>query len=119
MIIYTEYIKVLIYCLIVTLLVEIIFSLILGLRKKDLLNVLLVNLLTNPLMNCIHPLVLFEYGKTAQLISFIILEIVVILAEGFIYKKYLNYNKINSYLLSLILNFASCGIGLLINYFIY
>ena len=119
MIMYTEYLKVLIYCLAVTLVVEILFALILGLRKKDLLNVLLVNILTNPLMNCIHPLILFEYGKTAQLICFIILEIVVVLVEGFIYKKYLNYSKINSYILSLILNIASCGLGLLLNYFIF
>ena len=119
MFIYNNYLYWLVYSLLLTVFLEIIFSVIFGLRKKDLLNVLLVNILTNPLINCIHPLVLFEYGKKAQIICLIILEILVLFFEGLIYKKTLKYNKLNGLLLSLILNFISFTLGAVLNYFIF
>lgn len=119
MLIYFDYIPILIYALLLTIVIEITASLVLGLRKKDLLNVLLVNTITNPLINCIHPLFLFKYGKSAQIICLIILEILVVLTEGLIYKKVLNYKKINGYSLSLILNILSYLAGLVINNFIF
>ena len=39
--------------------------------------------------------------------------------ETIIYQKYLERKKINGYILSLILNIASCGLGMLINNIIY
>lgn len=119
MFLYTDYLSLLIYSLLLTIFLEIIFSIIFGLRKKDLINVLLVNVLTNPLINCIHPLFLFEYGKTAQIICLFILEILVVIVEGFVYQKTLNYKRINLFVLSLILNLISFMLGTVLNYFIF
>lgn len=119
MFLYTNYLSLLIYSLLLTIFLEILFSLIFGLRKKDLINVLLVNVLTNPLINCIHPLFLLEYGKKAQIISLFILEILVVIVEGSIYRKTLVYKKINPYILSLILNLLSFAISAIFNYFIF
>lgn len=119
MYIYTNYVYIILYCLILTLILEMFIAFILKLRKKDLVNVLLVNILTNPLINCIHPLFLFKYGKNVQIICLLILEILVVFVEGFIYKKTLNYKKLNGYILALILNLISFTIGAILNYFIF
>ena len=101
--------------LLFTVIIEILISLFFGYRKKDLLNVLLVNFLTNPLLNSTVVAINFFGGLKYRNISLIILEILVVVIEGNIYQKYLINRKINGYLLSLILNLSSFGIGLLIN----
>ena len=49
----------------------------------------------------------------------IILEITAFLVEGLIYKKTLEYKRINGFLLSLILNISSYVLGILINSLIW
>ena len=39
------------------------------------------------------------------------MEIMVVIVEGFIYKKYLKYDKLNPFFVSLILNASSYFIG--------
>lgn len=97
-----------------TLLFEIGFALILGLRKpKDLLLVFLVNVLTNP------PLVLFLnlFSLRHEVPWYLILtlETAVVLTEGFLYRKRLEYTRISPFLLSFILNFISYTGGLIIS----
>lgn len=106
-------------CLISTIVIEHIMSLLLGIRnKKDILNVILVNIMTNPLVVSI--LMYITYNRLFNTtISIIILEILVILTEGFTYKKVLTFDKINPYVLSLILNISSYFIGELLNNIIY
>lgn len=106
-------------CLISTIVIELIMSLLLGIRnKKDILNVILVNIMTNPLVVSI--LMYITYNRLFNTtISIIILEILVILTEGFTYKKVLTFDKINPYVLSLILNISSYFIGGLLNNIIY
>ena len=106
-------------CLSSTIVIELIMSLLLGIRnKKDILNVILVNIMTNPLVVSI--LMYITYNRLFNTtISIIILEILVILTEGFIYKKVLTFDKINPYVLSLILNISSYFIGGLLNNIIY
>ena len=111
--------KVMINSLIITLVVELSFAFILKYRKKDLLNVFLVNVLTNPLLNSLIVAINFYYGLKWRNISLVIFEIVVVVVEGFIYHKYLERRKINGFLLSLILNLSSYLIGNLINNLIY
>ena len=111
--------KVMLISLTCTLIIETTFAFILKYRGKDLVNVLLVNILTNPLLNSVIVAINYYYGLKARNISLIVLEILVVLIEGIIYQKYLNRRKINGYLLSLILNIASYGLGLLINEIIY
>ena len=111
--------KVMLISLTITIIIEVGISLVLGYRKRDIINILLVNILTNPLLNSVIVAINYYYGLKARNISLIILEILVVLCEGFIYQKYLQKRKINGYLLSLILNISSYGLGLLINKIIY
>ena len=111
--------KVMLICLVSTIIIEVSIAFILRYRGKDLINVLLVNVLTNPLLNSSVIAINYFYGLKARNICLYILEILVVLIEGFIYSKYLEKRKINGYLLSLILNIASYVIGLLINKIIY
>lgn len=106
-------------CLSSTIVIELIMSLLLGMRnKKDILNVIFVNIMTNPLVVSI--LMYITYNRLFNTtISIIILEILVILTEGFTYKKVLTFDKINPYVLSLILNISSYFIGELLNNIIY
>lgn len=105
--------------LLCTLTIELGIAYIFKYRGKDLINVLLVNILTNPLLNSIIVAINYYYGLKTRNISLIILEIMVVLIEGFIYQKYLDRRRINGYLLSLLLNVSSYLIGLLINELIY
>lgn len=110
---------VLLRCLLITIVVECGVALILGYRKRDLLNVFLVNVLTNPLLNSIVIYINVYYGLKYRNIALYVFEVLVVFIEGFIYYKYLDKRKINGYLLSLILNVSSYVIGLIINYIIY
>lgn len=99
-------------CLSLTILIEVIVAYILNVRKiKDFINIVLVNFLTNPLVVTIPFFCNIYYGIICRNIALVILEIFAFLIEGFIYKKYLSFNKINPYIISLILNFMSYTIG--------
>ena len=102
-------------CLSLTIILELLIALLLGIReKKDILNVILVNIITNPLVVSISTLFLINGGIKAHDISEYILEVLAVISEGFIYNKYLKYKKINGYLLSFILNLLSYSIGYII-----
>lgn len=108
---------VMIKCLSLTIIFELLLAFFLSVRNlKDYLNIVLVNIITNPLVVTIPIYIQIKYGLTARWIILLMLEIMTIIFEGFIYKKYLNYKKMNPYLLSLILNGASYLIGEIINY---
>ena len=104
-------------CLILTIIIEVVIGLLLKVRnKKDLLNILLVNVLTNPLVVSLPIFMLFKFGLIAKYVSFAILEILTVIVEGFIYSKVLEYRKINPYLLSLILNISSYLVGVFMDF---
>lgn len=106
-------------CLILTIVVEVIVGLILGIRnKKDIINVILVNIVTNPIVVSIPILIYLYYGYNYERLSLYILEVITLFVEGLIYLKVLNYKKINPFLISLFLNLSSYLIGELINYFL-
>ena len=111
--------KVMLISLICTIVIEVSVAFLLHYRGKDLINVLLVNILTNPLLNSSIVAINYYYGLKVRNTCLYIFEILVIIVEGFIYWKYLERKKINGFLLSLILNIASYVIGLLINKIIY
>ena len=106
----------LIRCLLLTIIIELIIALILGIRdKKDIINIILVNVITNPIVVMSQTLLYIKFGYNIEMIGIAILEVLVVLVEGLIYKKVLNYKKINPILLSLILNTLSFLIGEFIN----
>ncbi len=111
--------KVMLICLGCTVIIECGVALILGYRKKDLLNVLLVNFLTNPIVSSVPVFFNYHYGLKARNIVLLILEILTLFVEGFIYVKVLKRRKINGFILSLILNLSSYLLGLVINSIIY
>lgn len=105
--------------LILTVLIEVALALIIGIRKrKDILNVILVNTITNPIVNIV-PITLNVYVSLfARNVSLIVLEVLALFVEAIIYKFTLKYKKINWFLISLILNASSFGIGEILNYFV-
>lgn len=111
--------KVMIISFFITIIIELGIAFFLKYRKRDLLNIFLVNLLTNPLLNSVVVTINFYYGLRCRNIALLFLEIIVFLIEGVIYQKYLNNRKLNGYLLSLLLNISSFGLGLIINKIIY
>jgi len=103
-------------CLLCTIVIETVIALICGVRKKkDILNVVLVNILTNPIVVSLPVLLGYNFGVKWQITSLIILEIITLISEGFIYSKVLDFKKINPYVLSIILNLGSYLIGEVIN----
>lgn len=103
-------------CLICTIVIELCVALILKVKnRKDLLNIVLVNIVTNPLVVSVPIFILVRYGYDSSIITLIILEIITVLFEGLIYLKVLSYKRINPFVLSLLLNFSSYLIGEIIN----
>lgn len=110
----------LITCLIITIIVEVFIAYLLRIReKKDYLNIILVNIITNPIVVLFPYIIYLYHGITARYISLAILELFAFLTEGYIYYKVLKYKKINGFILSLILNLSSYIIGDVINLIIY
>lgn len=112
--------KIMIICLLCTILIECLAAFILRVKsKKDYFNIILVNILTNPLVVSISVIIQVTLGMKIKNISLLILEILAFLTEGMIYHKYLEYKKINGFLLSLILNISSYFLGIVINQIIW
>lgn len=84
-------------------------------NKKDIVNLILINILTNPLLNATSLSILLVFGYSAYDISIMVMEILVFIGEGLFYKKFLRTQTISPFLLSLVLNGASYLTGILIN----
>ena len=104
--------------LILTLVIELGVAICLGVRgKNDLLLVVLVNTLTNPVVVFLANLS-FLLGASwiaVRVAIIIVLEILAFLVEGFLLKKFLQNKKIQPYLLALLMNLISFGSGIVIN----
>lgn len=111
---------IMIRCLVCTVIIECIIAFIIGIRnKKDFLNVILVNCITNPIVVTVPLYFNIRYGIIERRVALLILEILTIICEGFIYKKILKFKKINPYIISIVLNAGSYFIGEIINKIIY
>ena len=100
--------------LFLTVLFECTAAYLLGIRKnKDLLLILLVNVVTNPVLVLICIFLMYHLGiRAAYLITYLILEPVVVYTEYRFYKAFLISDK-NPLFLSLLLNIISITGGLL------
>ena len=94
-----------------TLAAELIFALLWGLRKKELLLVILMNILTNPAVNLIYILSFLAGWNTPVLI--LLLEIGVVITEGFCCRSVIR----RPWLFVFLANGFSYGIGELIKFF--
>ncbi len=107
---------IMIKCLVCTIIIEIVIAKILKVKsKKDFVNIVLVNIMTNPIVVSLPVYINIKYGVFQRNVVLYILEILVVIIEGFTYKKFLNYKRINAYLFSLILNTCSYFIGEILN----
>lgn len=99
--------------LILTIIFECIAGFLLGLRNKDIVLVIMVNIITNPLLVYICVTLMYYLGiDKAYLITYLLLEPIVIVVEWLIYRQYLS-KKMNYLLLSVILNIVSIIGGLI------
>lgn len=108
----------LILCLFCTILVETFFGILFGIRdKNNILIVILVQIVTNPVVVCSSFLINVYGGKIFRNICLMFLEVSTIFIEGKIYKKNLDYKKINPFILSTVLNTGSFVLGFLLERF--
>ena len=106
-----EIVLTLIVCLFLTLILEEITALIVGVRKGfDLIVILFTNLLTNPIV-VYSGILLASFTKIPRPVYTIFLELAVFITEALIYKKLLFTKKPSPFLLSLILNCVSFFVG--------
>lgn len=107
----------LVISLFLTLMIEISLAAIVKVRdEENLITVMWVNVLTNPVVVFTANMtsILFDnYFITRAVIYF--LEIMVVIVEGCLFKKYLKETKINPYLFALYLNGISFLTGEVIN----
>ena len=104
----------LLLCYALTVILEALTALPAGVRDKHGQFIIFVaNTITNPFMNCLLLIVSFYLSPDLYYFFLIPFEIIVVAAEGFIYKKNISV-RIDPYLLSLILNLCSYAIGTLI-----
>ena len=97
--------------LLLTVLIEAALAFLLGVRTWYGQGiVLLVNMITNPLLNAVLTVVSFYLSPAAYYWFLVPLELLVVFAEGRIYKSMLQI-KMNPYLLSFLLNLGSWLIG--------
>lgn len=104
----------LILSLLLTLVFELLYALGWGVRKKDLLLVFLVNILTNPLVVLFHS-VTESHGI---LLSIILPELTAIAVESYLLKRY-SKDILYPILLAICINVFSFFAGLLFNIFVY
>lgn len=103
--------KVMLICLVLTVVMETGGALALKVRKPgDLCMVVLVNILTNPLLVSLTSACSVYLGMRAYHISVAFLELAVVFIEGIIYRRSLRW-KGNPFILSLILNAFSFLFG--------
>ena len=84
--------------------------------KDDFINIILVNVLTNPIVTSFSFAINVFYSLECRNIFMIFIEFTVFIVEGFIYAKVLDYKKINGFKLSFILNLSSYLLGFIIIY---
>lgn len=105
----------LIVSLISTIIIELVVSIIIGVRKRnDIITIIMVNTLTNPIVVFIANIVHTLKNVLLYWIIVIVIEIIVIFIEGKIYNKILRFEKLSGLKISFINNVVSFGTGLII-----
>ena len=103
--------------LLLTVLVEGVFVLVFVRKRKTLYHSVLVNMLTNPLVNlvliAIGSFVVLE-GNSFYSVATAFLEIAAVITEGILYCKMGDFGIKKAFFASLMLNAASFSFGLLI-----
>ena len=110
--------NILVFNLVMVFILELIPAWLFGSRTtQKFITVLLSNIITNPLV-VISRLSMTLFLPEWEPAGIIVLEIMAVLIEGFIFSKYNVFEKKNPYIISIILNLISFLPGELINLFI-
>lgn len=110
----------LVNALLMTVIIETAIALLIGIRKpSDILNVILANVFTNPIVVFSVFIIGYIYGNKVRVAATVFLELFAFLAEAVIYRKTLSTKRINPFLVSLILNAISFFVGEILNGLIY
>ncbi|MBO4399721.1 MAG: hypothetical protein J5795_06275 [Lachnospiraceae bacterium] len=112
---FLAYASIISFNLVATLIIEVPLAILLGVRnRKDIGLVFWLNCLTNPvLVTILYLLTLTSLGDPVVNGILFLSEIVVVVTEGMVYRRYLQRKPMNPFLLSFLLNAVSCGAGLL------
>ena len=106
--------------LLLTILIEISISFIIGIREKEDLKVVFwTNVLTNPVVVYIANCIKILNNNVIYNIAVFIIEVLVIIVEFIIYKKFLDYKKKSPLLISSINNIVSFSLGIIISKIIF
>lgn len=105
----------LVLALLLTIVLEMPVCLLLGLRKKELFIVLLVNVMTNPAVNVLY-LLAGLYTRIPRVVVIAVLEVSAVIAEWIVYRLLTEAKR--PLLISLAANAVSFGVGLLITNFL-
>jgi len=101
-------------CLIITIVVEGILILLWYARWDYAYYSILCNIITNPMLNLLLYLLIWGLGSKFYIPALVMLEIIVVFVEAYIYKILCNFTKKEAFKLSLVLNISSYLIGLII-----
>ena len=105
----------LVLALLMTEAIEIPVCLLWGMRGRDLIFVVLANVLTNPLLNVLYAIA-YVYTRIPPAAALAVLESAAVAAEWIVYRSATQTKR--PFLVSLIANAVSFGLGLLITTFI-
>lgn len=101
-------------CLVVTIIVEGIVIFIKYGRKDYVYYSLLCNVLTNPILNLLLCVLVLVLGSEIYMIALMILEIIVVIVEAYVYKILCHFLDKEALKVSLLLNISSYLIGLIV-----
>lgn len=105
--------------LVITMVIEATIAWLIGIREKNnLLVVVCVNLITNPLVVSLSAAIRFFVDISLFYPLTLCLEIAAVYIEGVLYRRYLKTN-FNPFWISVILNVASYLLGEIINRFVF
>lgn len=102
--------------LLLTIVIEVIVAIFFGYRKKlEIVAIIIINLITNPLLNYLLFINNNYFGIThVNSVIILFLEIIVILVEWLLLRYILQKNPNKLFVLSLTMNFCSYIVGVLI-----
>lgn len=100
--------------------IETMISILIGIRNwKDIKTVACANILTNPITVFLAYWIKMLKNDLIYYIFVIIIEILVIIVEFIIYKKYLEYREKSPLCISIINNIISYSLGVIISTWIF
>ena len=99
---------------ILTLIIEYIIIKLIFIKKKVFISVLLVNILTNPLVVYIYK-IMSIYSFFYKDIVLVLLELLVVIVEGYVYKHLLEIKWKIALIISFISNVVAYLVGILIS----